>query len=217
MLCRKSLLQRLRSFLPSPTTENFSSAEPFEAERICLARRLHETLAQDLAAIGYRLDAVISEPVNDELRAELREIRLFVMQVAQNFRDEIYQARLHTRKHLAEFFAQNLHQLSFIGDFNYPALHNETESKLNEVLIEIARNTIKHSKATQLYLRYELTERALIFEVGDNGIGILNLRSNGFGLLAIDELLKQIADDYLCTSDENGTHFRITIDRKHLE
>ena len=118
----------------SPTS-NFSSADSFEAERLALARRLHETLAQDLAAIGYQLDALIARPLDDELRCEIREIRMEVMRVAQGFRDEIYQARLHTRKHLAEFFAQNLHQLSFIGDFNYPARHNETESKLNEVLI----------------------------------------------------------------------------------
>ncbi|MFM1968269.1 MAG: hypothetical protein RL590_1126, partial [Actinomycetota bacterium] len=52
MLYKRSLLQRLRSFLPSPTIDNFSSADSFEAERLGLARRLHETLAQDLAAIG---------------------------------------------------------------------------------------------------------------------------------------------------------------------
>ncbi len=203
--------------MPSPTTENFSSAEPFEAERIGLARRLHETLAQDLAAIGYRLDAVISEPVNDELRAELREIRLFVMQVAQNFRDEIYQVRLHRRDELVGLVSQHLKDLSFSGDFNYPRLQRDIEAKLTEALIEIVRNTIKHSKATQIYLRYQLSEQSLILEIGDDGVGSLKVRRDGFGLLAIDELLRQITNDYHCASDEKGTHFRITIDRKYLE
>jgi signal transduction histidine kinase len=203
--------------LPSPTVDNFSSADSFEAERLGLARRLHETLAQDLAAIGYRLDAVIAEPINIELRAEIREIRMEVMRVAQGFRDEIYQTRLHTRNDVAAFIAQNLHELRFTGDFNYPVLHKNVEAKLNEVLIEIARNTLKHSRATRFYLRHEITDRFLILEVGDDGIGMVKLQSNGFGLIGIDELLKQFTAEYLCTANETGTHFRIIIDRKHLE
>jgi signal transduction histidine kinase len=203
--------------LPSPTVDNFSSADSFEAERLGLARRLHETLAQDLAAIGYRLDAVIAEPLNTELRAEIREIRMEVMRVAQGFRDEIYQTRLHTRNEVAAFIAQNLHELRFSGDLNYPTLQRDVEAKLNEVLIEIARNTLKHSRATHFYLRYQVTDQSLILEVGDDGIGMLKLQGKGFGLIGIDELLKQFTDEYLCTSNETGTHFRITIDRKHLE
>jgi signal transduction histidine kinase len=203
--------------LPSPTVDNFSSADSFEAERLGLARRLHETLAQDLAAIGYRLDAVIAEPLNTELRAEIREIRMEVMRVAQGFRDEIYQTRLHTRNEVAAFIAQNLHELRFSGDLNYPTLQRDVEAKLNEVLIEIARNTLKHSRATHFYLRYQVTDQSLILEVGDDGIGMLKLQGKGFGLIGIDELLKQFTDEYLCTANETGTHFRIIIDRKHLE
>ena len=198
-------------------TNNFSSADSFEAERLGLARRLHETLAQDLAVIGYRLDAVIAEPLRDDLRSEIREIRMDLMRVAQGFRDEIYQARLHTRKHVAEFIAQNLHQLKFSGDFNYPALHRDIDLKLNEVLIEIARNTSKHAKARNFYLRYELTENSLILEIGDDGIGMMQVHGNGFGFIGIDELLKQITSEYFCKSDEKGVHFQIIIDRKHLE
>jgi len=203
--------------LPSPTIDNFSSADSFEAERLSLSRRVHETLAQDLAAIGYRLDAVIAEPLNIELRAEIREIRMEVMRVAQGFRDEIYQTRLHTRHDVAAFIAQNLPKLRFSGDLIYPTLQREIEAKLNEVLIEIARNTLKHSKARVFYLSYELTEHSLVLEVGDDGIGMVKLLGNGFGLIGIDELLKQFTDEYICTSNETGTHFRIIIDRKHLE
>jgi signal transduction histidine kinase len=203
--------------LPSPTIDNFSSADSFEAERLGLARRLHETLAQDLAAIGYRLDAVIAEPLNIELRAEIREIRMEVMRVTQGFRDEIYQTRLHTRHDVAAFIAQNLRELSFSGDLNYPTLQRDIEAKLNEVLIEIARNTLKHSRARVFYLRYELTDHSLVLEVGDDGIGMVNLHGNGFGLVGIDEVLKLFTDEYLCTSDDKGTNFRIIIDRKHLE
>jgi signal transduction histidine kinase len=113
--------------------------------------------------------------------------------------------------------SQHLKDLSFSGDFNYPRLQRDIEAKLTEALIEIVRNTIKHSKATQIYLRYQLSEQSLILEIGDDGVGSLKVRRDGFGLLAIDELLRQITNDYHCASDEKGTHFRITIDRKYLE
>lgn len=201
----------------SPAKDNFSSASSFEAERLGLARRLHETLAQDLASIGYRLDAVIADTISAELRAEIREIRLSVMQVAQSFRDEIYQTRMHTRSELIAFISQHLEDAKFAGDFEYPNLRRDVESRLNEALMEIVRNSIKHAKATRVYLRHQLNEQALIIEIGDDGIGNVAIRKDGFGLFSIDELLKQITSEYHCTSDEKGTHFQISIDRKYLE
>jgi signal transduction histidine kinase len=46
-------------------------------ERTRLARELHDGLAQELAAFGYRLDQVIGdENLGNSNRASLRELRL---------------------------------------------------------------------------------------------------------------------------------------------
>jgi len=77
-----------------------SQVQPFD--RLSLARRLHETLAQNLAVIGYDLDALIGdETLNPSQRADLRSIRLQVMEVTKSFRDEIYRARTLTRSDVA--------------------------------------------------------------------------------------------------------------------
>ena len=97
---------------------------------------------------------------------------------------------------------------------SYPELSEESESLLNEVLLEIARNTMKHSSATAFYLKYELTTSGFILLIGDDGVGDVNLKNKAntkenFGLRGIDELLKIIADEYVCSSDRTGTQFQI--------
>ncbi|MFZ9342421.1 MAG: hypothetical protein ACO24P_02310, partial [Candidatus Nanopelagicaceae bacterium] len=49
--------------------------------RLDLARRLHETLAQDLAVIGYQLDEIIGDAnLGKKHRIALRKIRFSISQ-----------------------------------------------------------------------------------------------------------------------------------------
>ena len=192
---------------------SLSQADPFN--RLSLARRLHETLAQDLAVIGYDLDALIGEEALDPShRAQLRSIRLRIMGVTQRFRDEIYRTRQKSRSDVDREIRSMLSSLKIDIDMSYPELSEESESLLNEVLLEIARNTMKHSSATAFYLKYELTTSGFILLIGDDGVGDVNLKNKAntkenFGLRGIDELLKIIADEYVCSSDRTGTQFQI--------
>jgi signal transduction histidine kinase len=192
---------------------SLSQADP--VNRLSLARRLHETLAQDLAVIGYDLDALIGEEALDPShRAQLRSIRLHIMGVTQRFRDEIYRTRQKSRSDVDKEIRSMLSSLKIDIDMSYPELSEESESLLNEVLLEIARNTMKHSSATAFYLKYELTTSGFILLIGDDGVGTVNLKKKAntkenFGLRGIDELLKIIADEYVCSSDRTGTQFQI--------
>jgi signal transduction histidine kinase len=192
---------------------SLSQVDPFN--RLSLARRLHETLAQDLAVIGYDLDALIGEEALDPShRAQLRSIRLRIMGVTQRFRDEIYRTRQKSRSDVDREIRSMLSSLKIDIDMSYPELSEESESLLNEVLLEIARNTMKHSSATAFYLKYELTTSGFILLIGDDGVGDVNLKKKAntkenFGLRGIDELLKIIADEYVCSSDRTGTQFQI--------
>lgn len=188
-----------------------------EVERLGLARRLHETLAQDLAAIGYQLDALIGDhELAQSQRSELRSIRLEVMRVAQEFRDEIYQLRVITRTDLEIGLKELLVGLALDVDLSYPGLIASAEQLLNEVLLEMARNVAKHSSATRFYLRFLNHEETLEIHVGDDGQGALTISKRSFGLRGIDEILKNLAKEYSCQSDSNGTHYRIIIDRSLL-
>ena len=188
-----------------------------ELERLGLARRLHETLAQDLAAIGYQLDAVIAEQdLKQNQRDDIRSIRLEVMRVAREFRDEIYRLRTMGRNELQGRILAELSTQNVEIDLTYPALQPQAEQSLNEVIMEIARNTAKHSNAERFYLRYVMHENELEILIGDDGLGKIDIKKNSFGLRGIDEVLKGLAREYSCTSDYEGTHFRIILELSML-
>jgi signal transduction histidine kinase len=64
------------------------------SERTRLARELHDGLAQELAAFGYRLDAVIGDDnLGSNNRSTLRELRLSLSTIINQVRDEIYELR----------------------------------------------------------------------------------------------------------------------------
>ncbi len=183
--------------------------EPFD--RLGLARRLHETLAQSLAVIRYDLDALIGDSdLSASHRSALRLIRLQVMNMTRSFRDEIYRTRRFSREELETEIRAILGSIHADLSLTYPRLTEERENLLNEALIEIARNARKHSSAQSFYVKYELTESGFLILVGDDGVGELSFKSGNFGLRTIDEVLKIISRDYHCNSDEEGTHFRIT-------
>jgi signal transduction histidine kinase len=184
-------------------------SEPFD--RLGLARRLHETLAQSLAIIGYDLDALIGdEELSPSHRAELRSIRMKVMSATKSFRDEIYRTRRFTREDLKSEIRALLSNIDTDINLAYPHLTEERENLLNQVLLELARNTDKHSSARSFYVKYQLTPSGFILFVGDDGNGEVQLKERSFGLRGIDEVLKVISQDYQCKADETGTHFRIT-------
>jgi signal transduction histidine kinase len=191
-------------------------SEPFF--RLGLARRLHETLAQSLAVIGYDLDALIGdEELSPAHRTELRSIRLQVMNATQSFRDEVYRTRSFSREELEAEIRVILGSIAADLSLTYPRLTEERENLLNEALIEIARNTRKHSSAHSFYVKYKLSPSGFFLFVGDDGSGEVQLKERSFGLRSIDEVLKVISQDYQCKADETGTHFRITFNLENLD
>ena len=77
-------------------------------ERTRLARELHDGLAQELAAFGYRLDQVIGdENLGNSNRASLRELRLSLSSIINQVRDEIYELRSDKSKDFHQLVSQS--------------------------------------------------------------------------------------------------------------
>lgn len=224
MLCRKSSRQRSLNFLRNSEYQTTTSKEvelearkKYQETRLGLARRLHETLAQDLVAIGYRLDAVIAEnELSSAIRTDLRQIRILVMESARNFREEIYKLRKTDRIALHSNILEMLPQSEVSIDLSFPFLRDPSEELLLEAIREMARNTQKHSGASHFYLKYNLLTDFLILEIGDNGSGKLAINSDSFGLRGIDEALRAANIDYTCQAGKSGTQYTLKIAREFL-
>jgi len=180
--------------------------------RLDLARRLHETLAQDLAVIGYKLDEILGESdLDKDHRLALRRIRFALIETTKSFRDQIYQLRLTSREQLVKQVLEILGEIELKADFTYPEFDQLVEEGLSQVILEIARNTARHSKATYFYLSFKQIEESIEFDVGDNGIGGVKPKDFRFGLASIDELLTQISTSYSSSSTRDGSSFKFQI------
>ena len=180
--------------------------------RLDLARRLHETLAQDLAVIGYKLDVIIGEADLDKKhRIALRKIRFALSETTKSFRDQIYRLRLTSREQLMRQVVEILGEINLEADFTYPEFNQVVEERLSQVILELARNTARHSKATHFYLSFKQMEESIEFDIGDNGIGGVKPKDFRFGLASIDELLTQIPSSYSSTSTNSGSSFKFQI------
>ena len=180
--------------------------------RLDLARRLHETLAQDLAVIGYKLDEIIGESdLDKDHRLALRRIRFALIETTKSFRDQIYRLRLTSREQLVKQVLEILGEIELKADFTYPEFDQLVEEGLSQVILEIARNTARHSKATYFYLSFKQIEESIEFDIGDNGIGGVKPKDFRFGLASIDELLTQISTSYSSSSTRDGSSFKFQI------
>lgn len=180
--------------------------------RLDLARRLHETLAQDLAVIGYKLDVIIGEADLDKKhRIALRKIRFALSETTKSFRDQIYRLRLTSREQLMRQVVEILGEINLEADFTYPEFNQVVEEGLSQVILELARNTARHSKATHFYLSFKQMEESIEFDIGDNGIGGVKPKDFRFGLASIDELLTQISSSYSSFSTSSGSSFKFQI------
>lgn len=133
--------------------------------RVQLARDLHDSLAQDLVAIGYKLELLTSK-LPYRFRAEAREVRFLVSESTNRVRRELFALRSLERDSLTEFveLAKPL-SVEVIGDL---ALLSAERKRIVEELI---RNAAAHSKGRTI--RVELNRNSI--RVSDDGQGLFGI------------------------------------------
>lgn len=181
-------------------------------QKVELARRLHDGLAQDLAALGYSLDLLIANPdLPQYLRSEAREIRLAVSSITENFRDEIFLLRQLDRSMLQAELHLILQSLSVEISLDFPALPSNIEDSLGRAILEIARNTVKHSGASRFALSWTRTVDVLQIALSDNGVGGWKMKERSLGLKGINEYLMLADIQMEVTSDASGNSYRLSL------
>lgn len=172
MLSQKNLQRRLQS-----------------STRINLARDLHDSLAQDLVAIGYKLDLLIADlPFN--YLAKVREIRDLVTTATGQVRKELFALRATAEDPLDQINSSALPlALDIQGDLS------TLDSRRLRIVNELVRNAASHSKGRNI--RLEITEDYLI--VSDDGVG----------LFGVSELADQLGARLEISSSKEGTKVEI--------
>ena len=185
-------------------------------QRLELARELHDGVAQDLVALGYELDLLLAATDSQApVRKGIRSLRFQVDELITKVRREMYQLREPNAETVQEKLANAATQICGtrlarleIDQFDIdPALGLE----ITAIAIELLRNSVHHSRGSEIELHLSQVENHTYLEVRDNGEGGATLESSRLGLIGIRERAEKLGGAFSFSSDGTGTRVAITL------
>ena len=154
-----------------------------------LARDLHDSLAQELVAIGFSLDLLIAD-LPHKYRSRARDIRFQVTEATQLVRKELFSLRQNESEYQSNLANQAGHlALDVNGDLS--TLSREAK----KVIDELVRNAAIHSKGRNI----KLTVKEDLIVVSDDGQG----------LFGVGELVESLGGKMTVFTGASGTRVEI--------
>jgi len=163
-------------------------------ERLRIARDLHDGIAQDLAALGYTLDAAIGRSsTSEETRSDLRRIRQEMTRINLLVRNEILELRsinkLDYTGQLNELLSKMFRHFTIVGEL--PA--GDIGGELIKVLRELSLNAKNHAHASRLQIEISSLNIVMTYDGDDHGEADVDATDTnnvrGFGVIGIRERL----------------------------
>lgn len=144
------------------------------AERARVAREIHDGIAQQIAALGYELDALSTHPgVNPLARVETRRIRTELSETLVDLRQRMHHLAhdpITLRSEIESLFAHL--EISTHLDINEEQLPDGTGWQVRAIVHEAVRNIAEHSHATEAWCQYSASPQSVQIIIEDNGVGI---------------------------------------------
>src|SRR6266567_2418450 len=177
-------------------------------ERNRLAREIHDTLAQGLAAIALQLETADALVESRPQRAE--EARRSVMDLrAAPLQDRTLPEALAILARQGCDESSATVQYSYSPPTDFPALPARLEAGMYRIAQEALANACKHAHAQQIQLKLTLDDQSLSLLVQDDGRGFdpdevtVGVRGGHFGLASMNERVKLLGGT-ICIESEPG-------------
>lgn len=161
-------------------------------ERRRLAREMHDGVAQDIASLGYLVDALAADPASprqaeriDQLRGRISTVVAEVRQSLVTLRTEVgSSASLGTA---IGSVARNLTESSGVPiqvtlDERTSRLRPEVEAELFRIAQEAMTNAVRHAHATSIDVQCRVHAPEVTITVSDDGRGLQESRTDSHGL-----------------------------------
>ncbi len=166
-------------------------------ERRRLAREMHDGVAQDIASMGYIVDALISSAPTPEHEAALHQLRSMITSVVGEVRHSVMTLRTQAgsseslgaaiaglARHLSDVSGM---PISVTADERTSRLRHEVEAELLRIAQEAMNNAVKHSRATVIDVHCRVHAPSAEIVVTDDGRGLQPGRSDSHGLSIMRE------------------------------
>ena len=179
-------------------------------ERTRIARELHDTLAQMLAAVGFQIDTALKrlpeDPGQGPLRRNMELAHSMVRSGLAEVRRSIWvlraQASGQTMDDLASSLSSSLSQLT--GDTGIGStftvtgtprpLPSEVQRNLLRIAHEAVTNAVRHAQPKSIGITLQFEDDAVCLRVHDDGRGFEREKVKGdhFGLMGITERARAV-------------------------
>ncbi|MBA3782901.1 MAG: sensor histidine kinase [Nocardioides sp.] len=166
-------------------------------ERRRLAREMHDGVAQDIASMGYIVDALISAAPTPEHEAALHQLRSMITSVVGEVRHSVMTLRTQAgsseslgaaiaalARHLSDVSGM---PISVTADERTSRLRHEVEAELLRIAQEAMNNAVRHSRATVINVHCRVHAPSAEIVVTDDGRGLQPGRRDSHGLSIMRE------------------------------
>ncbi len=197
-----------------------------ERERLMLAADIHDDLIQSLVATTYFLQSLDLSQLNQKTLSRRNRLIEILQSSIRQGRDLLTQLEPVRQPDfgLVEAIKKivNLHFASSKIKFNFefpqkiPSLNKEMEINLFRIIQEALINILKHSKASQVWIKFFTNKDKLKLEIRDDGIGfdkkVIRKAPGHYGLLAMEERASIIGGKITIESQSGkGTKIKLDI------
>ncbi len=179
-----------------------------------LAREMHDGVAQDIASLGYLVDALAARPANDKQAAQLTMLRDRITKVVAEVRQSVLTLRTSigesqslgaaistVARHLSE--SSGL-PITVTLDEQSTRLRPEVEAELFRIAQEAMNNAIKHAQCTTINVHCEVAAPEARITVSDDGRGLQEARSDSHGLKIMRERARLVGAELSIGDNDHG-------------
>jgi signal transduction histidine kinase len=204
-----------------------------EEERRRISRDLHDVVVQTLTGINLRLAGLKSETTKGsrDLQKKIAATQRLVeksVEVVHRFARDLRPTLLDDlglipalKSYFEDFMAQSGIRVSLVAYAGLEKLRSETRTVLYRVVQEALMNAGKHSRASEVRVRFYEEGKAVRLEIDDNGCGFavegarMGRGSKRLGLLGMRERVDMVGGSFSVESAPGkGTAVRIRIPQR---
>ena len=166
-------------------------------ERHRLAREMHDGVAQEIASLGYLVDALAARPADDKQAAQLELLRTRITGIVAEVRRSVLTLRTSIGENESlgaaiSSVARHLNERSGVPiqvtlDEHTGRLRQEVEAELFRIAQEAMNNAIKHAQATVIDVHCRVHSPSATVTVSDDGRGLQEARDDSHGLQIMHE------------------------------